>query len=144
MREYALEQLAQSGEAERRAIATWPITWRWPSRPSAPHGVRTRIWLRRLDREMDNLRLAHDWAVTRANVEAEWRLVAALALFWGFRGYLREGSERLKRRWRRRMTPPQHSARFLEGAGLLAECSGDDERAIAHYEGSLAAARASG
>ena len=31
---------------------------------------------------MDNLRLAHDWAITRGDAEAEWRLVAALALFW--------------------------------------------------------------
>ena len=35
-------------------------------------------------------------------------------------------------------------ARFLAGAGTLADWSGDDARAIAHYEGSLAAANAAG
>jgi hypothetical protein len=61
-----------------------------------------------MDSEIDNFRHALAWAVVRGNVRAEWRLVAGLALFWEFRGYQREGSERIE-------------------AALSRACDGDDE-----------------
>ena len=95
---------------------------------------------------MDNLRLAQEWAITRGDAEAEWRLVAALALFWVLRGYLREGAERIDSgAVARRMRPTRRCGRGSSKApGLLAHWSGDDERAVAHFEGSLAAAQAAG
>src|SRR5262249_29951121 len=101
--------------------------------------------LNHLDYEVDNLRLAHDWVVTRGDAEAEWRLVAALAFFWVFRGYLREGAERIEAALSRSYEADLAlRARFFAGAGLLADWSGHDERAVAHYEESLAAAQAAG
>jgi DNA-binding CsgD family transcriptional regulator len=100
-------------------------------------------WLNRLDREMDSLRLAHEWAISRGDVEREWRLVAALAQFWVLRGYLREGTQWVEAALSRTYTPDWAlRARFLKGAGLLAHWSGSSELAISHYEGSLAAAKA--
>ena len=50
-----------------------------------------------------------------------------------------------QRRWRASYdADPALRARFLEGAGLLALWSGDDARAVAHFEESLAAAEAAG
>ena len=109
----------RAAKRRRRAIATWPTTWRWPSRrSSAMLGPDEERWLHRLDHEVDNLRLAQEWAITRGDAEAEWRLVAALALFWVFRGYLREGAERIAAALSRSYeAAPALRARFLEGAG---------------------------
>src|SRR3954454_19517163 len=73
------------------------------------------------------------------------RLVAALALFWVLRGYLRDGIERTDAaRSRSYHAKPALRARFLEGAGLLALWSGDDDRALADFAESVAAAEAAG
>ena len=69
--------------------------------------------------------------------------MAALALFWVLRGYLREGVERSNAAQLRAFNgEPALRARFLEGAGLLALWSRDDDRAVADFEGSLKAAEA--
>ena len=105
----------------------------------AMRGPDEAAWLNRLDHEVDNLRQAQAWAIARGDANAEWRFVAALALFWVFRGYLREGMERIEvARSRAYEADPALRARFL------ADWSGDDARAIAHYEGRLAAANAAG
>ena len=147
VREYALERLAESGESEAtrdRHLAYYLALAEQAER--AMLGPDETRWLNRLDREIDNLRLAHDWAIARGDAEAEWRLVAALALFWvlarlsaGGRasGSMRRGRAHIE-------ADPALRARFLEGAGLLALWSGDDDRAVAHFEGSLAAAQAAG
>jgi predicted ATPase/DNA-binding CsgD family transcriptional regulator len=146
VREYALERLAESGDEEQtrdRHLASFLALAEQAER--AMLGPDETPWLNRLDREVDNLRQAHEWAITRGDAEVEWRLVAALALFWVSRGYFREGVERIDAALARSYdADPALRARFLEGAGLIALWSGDDERAVAHYEESLAAARAAG
>ena len=97
VREYARERLAESGEDEQardRHLAYFVALAEQADR--AMRGPDEDRWLRRLDREVDELRLAHEWAIKRGDAETEWRLVAALALFWVLRGYLREGSERVR------------------------------------------------
>ena len=111
----------------------------------ARRGPEEATWLARLDSEIDNLRHALGWAITQGNVRAEWRLVAGLALFWEFRGYQREGAERIEAALTRRCDPdPELHARVLEGAGALAYWAGDSERAVIRLDESLAIARASG
>ena len=46
-------------------------------------------WLRRLDDELDNLRLALEWALAN-NVEAGLRLACPIGRFWYLRGRTRE------------------------------------------------------
>jgi non-specific serine/threonine protein kinase len=68
-----------------------------------------------------------------------------LALFWEFRGYQREGAERIEAALTRVCDPdPELQARVLEGAGALAYWAGDSERAVTRLGESLAAARSAG
>ena len=140
------EQLVESGERKRRAIDH--LTHHLALAEQAQRaiwGPDEEHWLSRLDREVDNLRQAQEWAITRGDTEAEWRLVAALALFWVFRGYLQEGAERIEAALSRAYeADPALRARFLDGAGLIAQWSGDNQRAVALYEGSMAAAQDAG
>lgn len=144
MREYALKRLAESDEAG--ATRDLHLTYFQSLAEQAGRAMLTpeeTAWLNRLDREIDNLRLAQDWAIARGDAETEWRLVAALALFWLLRGYLREGVERSNAAQSRAFDgEPALRARFLEGAGLLALWSRDDDRAVADFEESVAAAEA--
>jgi non-specific serine/threonine protein kinase len=144
MREYALKRLTESDEAE--AARDRHLTYFLSLAEQAGRAMLTpeeTAWLNRLDREVDNLRLAQDWAIVCGDAETEWRLVAALALFWLLRGYLREGVARSKAaRLRAFDTEPSLRSRFLEGTGLLALWSRDDDRAVADFEQSLKAAAA--
>ena len=122
VREYALERLAESGEAEAtrdRHLAYYLALAEQAE--GAMHGPDETRWLNRLDREVDNLRLAHDWAIARGDAEAEWRLVAALALFWVL-ARLSAGRRRSgwKRRCRARMWPTRRCGR---GSSKAPGCS---------------------
>ncbi len=142
VREYALKRLAESEETEttRDRHLTYCLSLAEQAGRAMLSPDET-AWLNRLDREIDNLRLAQDWAIARGDAETEWRLVAALALFWLLRGYLREGVERSNAAQLRVYAgEPALRARFLEGAGLLALWSRDDDGAVANFEESLKAA----
>ncbi|HEX5991921.1 MAG TPA: LuxR C-terminal-related transcriptional regulator [Thermomicrobiales bacterium] len=146
VREFARDRLAENGETDatrdRHLTHYLALAEQADQAMFGPDEERS---LSQLDVEVDNLRLAQEWAITRGDVEAEWRLVAALALFWVFRGYLREGAERVAAALSRAYeAAPVLQARFLEGAGTLARWAGDDELAVARYEQSLAAAKAAG
>jgi predicted ATPase len=92
VREFALEQLAASGDAEalRRAHAEHflALAERAEPEPAGPEAV---VWLGRLESEHNNLRAALGWARERGEVETGLRLAAALQKFWWVRGHLREG-----------------------------------------------------
>jgi predicted ATPase/DNA-binding CsgD family transcriptional regulator len=142
VREYALERLAESGETvatrDRHLAYYLALAEKAERTMLAPEETE---WLIRLEHEVDNLRLAHEWASTRGNAEAVYRLVAALALFWVLRGYLKEGAEWIDAALARSYpADPALRARFLLGTGMVAVWSSDDDRAVAHFEGSLAAA----
>lgn len=146
VRAFARERLTESGDAEQTCDRH--LTYHLALAEQAERGLYgpdETHWLIRLDEEIDNLRAALDWAIGRGDPEAEWRLIAALALFWVLRGYLREGTQRVEAALARSYeADPALRARFFTGAGLLAIWFGDDKRAIAHYEGARAAAEAAG
>ncbi len=102
-----------------------------------PGNVRTS---QRLESEHDNLRAALAWLDETGDGAALLRLSGALAWFWYFRGYFREGLAWLERalaRGRRRRRAADRAAALL-GAGLLAHHGGDDARAVPWLEESLA------
>jgi tetratricopeptide (TPR) repeat protein len=97
MREFALEQLEASGEAEalRRAHAAYFLAQLEQSNLQGPEGP---WWFARWDREHDNLRATLSWARERGEAEAETglRLAARAAGFWVSTGHLREGARWLE------------------------------------------------
>ena len=75
------------------ATGTWPITAHLPGRPPPAWKVPILVkWLKRLDDELDNLRLLLEWALAN-NVEAGLRLIIQIDLFWYQRGHVREQYE---------------------------------------------------
>jgi predicted ATPase/serine/threonine protein kinase len=100
IREYALERLADSGEAEavRRQHAGFFLALAEEAEPKV-ESAEQMVWLNRLETEHDNLRTAIGWALERegTDVELGLRLVGALGRFWRIRGYWTEGRRWLER-----------------------------------------------
>jgi ATP/maltotriose-dependent transcriptional regulator MalT len=130
MREYALEQLALSGETDamERAHAGYYCGL---AEYAEGHllGSDVRAWLERLAREHDNLRQALGWALQHDAALAQ-RLTGALWRFWFLRGHLSEG-----RRWLEAAlalqgaSTPNIAVKALSGAGYLATAQSDYARA---------------
>jgi predicted ATPase/DNA-binding NarL/FixJ family response regulator/transcriptional regulator with XRE-family HTH domain len=145
-REFAAEQLAASGEQDtvrRRHAAYYRALAEQAA--AALGGAEQETWLRRLQQEHDNLRLALGWAAEHDDVVTELRLAGSLAYFWWMSGYLREGRAWLEDALAR--CPDRADElrlRALEGAGLLAAWMGGDTAAAARLEEALALARALG
>ncbi|MBD0330209.1 MAG: AAA family ATPase [Thermoleophilia bacterium] len=123
IREYALERLAEAGDAGAlaRRHAAFFVDLAVQAKP-ALRSADARTWLERLEAEHDNLRAALDWSLTH---EPDWflRLVDALFLFWSMRGHHREGL-----RWYERArhvaepAPRAHADALKLGAGFAYQC----------------------
>jgi tetratricopeptide (TPR) repeat protein len=145
-REYALEQLATSGERETtsEAHARYYLAMAEAAAP-ALRGPEQAATLARLAAEHDNMRAALARAQDWQEVELGLRLAGALWRFWYMRGHLREG-----RGWLEAMltasAPVSSEARALAlyGAGVLALQQSDYEPAAALVEECLALYRALG
>jgi predicted ATPase/DNA-binding CsgD family transcriptional regulator len=145
IREYALERLGEAGELQsmRDWHAGYFLELAEAGEPEL-RGPDERRWLDRLEREHDNLRAALECTLARTGgAERALRLVAALAWFWGERGYVAEG-----RRWLgRALAAPGRTGgrlRALQGAGWLAHIQRDSAAARAPLEESLELARVLG
>jgi predicted ATPase/DNA-binding CsgD family transcriptional regulator len=143
VREYALERLAASGEAEavRVAHAAYYRALAEEAEPKIASREQRRS-LQRLGEEHDNLRAALSWSIDRGEVETALRLCCALWRYWLLIGHLSEG-----RRWlgaalaRRDEAPPALRARALAAAGVLAVYQADYGDAARLCEESLRVAR---
>jgi predicted ATPase/class 3 adenylate cyclase len=92
IREYALERLAERGEAadlRARHLAAY-LALAERARPEL-QGTDQKRWLDRVELEHDNLRAALELAISGGRADEAARLVYALWRFWQSRGYLREG-----------------------------------------------------
>ncbi|MFL5803730.1 MAG: ATP-binding protein [Roseiflexaceae bacterium] len=166
IREYALERLELSGEAEvvRRRHALHYLGLAEAAELELM-GAEQSMWLQRLEADHDNLRAALAWCQTpTGDAEVGVRLAGALWRFWDTRSYLSEG-----RRWLEQTlalydlgvpgeyglvdtadqaTSQPYNARMamrakaLYGAGALVWSQGDFARASALLEESLALFRA--
>ena len=141
VREYGLERLADTGEAEascRRHAEHFVAL-----AEHADHeffGPQEMAWLNWCTAEVANLRAALDWSIGKeGDPVLGLRLGAALWWFWLRRASLREGREWLERGMARRgMTPPEVLAKALAVAGELANFQADYQRALAWLEQSVA------
>jgi predicted ATPase/DNA-binding CsgD family transcriptional regulator/transcriptional regulator with XRE-family HTH domain len=153
-RYHLLEPVRQYGEQHLRASGEFQITrsrhaghFADLAEQALPElrGPAQVAWLRRLDREHDNLRAALRWALEHGDPDAALRLSVALVPFWDGRGHLGEG-----RRWlHAALDAPQASTasaalrtRALLGAGALAEWQGDLDAAEPLLDQCLTLARA--
>ena len=138
IREYGLEQLAESGEedAVRDAHVAHFLSLAEAPEPELD-GPDQIAWLDRLEAEHDNLRAAMLWQQGHSDSELGLRLAEALWRFWGMRGHVHEG-----RRWLAAAmvtagdNPLGLRARALNAAGNLARDAADfDESTALHEEG---------
>jgi predicted ATPase/class 3 adenylate cyclase len=148
IREYALDRLSQSGEADRAAVRHAAYFLDLAERASTVlAGADQADWLDLLALEHDNLRAALDHFDQKGASLEGAQLAGALWQFWSVRGHLGEGREHLQRALDtgdRDAVPPSVRARALDGAGALAEAQGDVERAAQFHEEALALWRQAG
>jgi predicted ATPase/DNA-binding SARP family transcriptional activator len=143
VREYALERLAASSDAEgpgrRHAAHFVGVAEEAGAALWGPvQGPERSEWLDRLERDHDNLRAALAWA-DRYDPEVEVRLATALFDLWADRSYIAEG-----RRWLESSLaqgdalPDPLRAKALHGASYLALGQGDYEECDTLGETALA------
>jgi ATP/maltotriose-dependent transcriptional regulator MalT len=129
VRQYARERLVAHGEAEllRERHARYVMELAEEAAP-AMRAAPVLAWLRRLEAEHDNIRVALRWLIDSGQVELAQRLCAAIGELWMHRGLLAEG-----RRWLSELralpgtgaTPAPLRARLVGVAGVLALVHGD-------------------
>ncbi len=130
IREYAVEQMEESGDAEVRQLshATHFLSLAEAAEPKLLKADRD-LWFKRLDHEHANLRAAISWLHTTHRSELELQLVSELWRFWYLGGHLREG-----RRWLEDALASGgeqsvvRRIKAIHGAALLAHRMGDYSR----------------
>jgi predicted ATPase/DNA-binding SARP family transcriptional activator len=144
VRQYALERLVASGEAERlrerHAAHFLALAERVELALAGPKQHR---WLDALGAEYGNLRAALEWAASLGGADVALRLGGALWRFWSIRGPVGEGREWLTRLLTRagEAGGPVVRAKALASAGLLAYQQGDHTAARPLFEACLAIRR---
>jgi len=143
IREYALAQLAATGETDamrrRHAESCVGLAERAEPELTGPQQV---TWFRRLEAEAHNLRAALAWCLDTDEVELGLRLAGAVWRFWARGGHAREDGRWLEALLERvDPAPAAVRAKALNGAGCIASMRGDFARADAFLEKSLALRR---
>jgi predicted ATPase/DNA-binding SARP family transcriptional activator/DNA-binding CsgD family transcriptional regulator len=138
-RQYALEKLRESDEAEqiqrRHAEHYLALAESAESEIVGPGQIE---WFARLDAEHSNIRAALSWALGQGETELGQRIAGALRDYWFGRGYFGEG-----RRWLEESLATGDSGsmavrvKALDALGLLANWQGDMERVEAAAEEGL-------
>jgi predicted ATPase/transcriptional regulator with XRE-family HTH domain/TolA-binding protein len=145
IREYALERLAEGGEAGilRRRHAEYYLALAEAAAPQL-RGPEGRAWIAQLEAAHDNLRAALTWGLTTPDGAAlGLRLAGALWSFWHTQGHIAEGRSWLERALALPVaaTPLRARAVALQGAGNIAWSQGDLAAARAFAEQSTMAWR---
>jgi len=139
IREYAIDQLEASGEADefRQRHAVWFLTLAETAEPHL-HSPDVAEWLEILEREHDNVRSALDCFEASDETQLALRMVGALAEFWGVKGHLTEGRRRTEDALRADTRPTEARAKALNGAADSANGAGDPATARLRAEEALA------
>jgi len=149
IREYALEQLEVSGEAEllRRQHALYYLALSeegWPGRGPESRSTDDRTWVHHIDREYNNLRSALAWSQTSAgDPEVALRLAGVLTDLWYHRGVRGEGIALLERSLNHPLGVERTAshAQARVDLALLFGLTGDFAAARAQYEQALPLSR---
>src|SRR3990172_7701870 len=147
IRDYALERLAESSEAEaiQRRHADFFLALAEQVEPAITSGKRD-VALKQLEAEHDNLRAALAWSQPADESEAGLRLAGALYWFWYLRGHWSEGRGWLEAALARTEAGSYAAARAkaLLGVGMLAAHQGDGAVAPLRLQESIAQFRQMG
>jgi non-specific serine/threonine protein kinase len=140
IRQYALEKLEASGEADvyraRHAATLLGLAQTADAGQAGPDEVAS---LDRFEVEHDNIRAALRWALTHNDVEAALRSSAALFRFWERRGHFKEGYAWLEQALASAGgAPARQRAWALNALAFLRWRGGDIERAQQTAEQALA------
>jgi predicted ATPase/DNA-binding XRE family transcriptional regulator len=141
VREYVTQKLLESGEydALRGRHCNWCVAL--AERAAIELTGRSQAtWLDRLDRELDDLRLALAWVYERQQIEQGLRLVGALGRFWFNRRHVAEGREWVERFLAApsaEAAPAAVQARACYTAGVLASIQADTSQAALRLEQSI-------
>ena len=135
MREFAAEQLQERGAADAVAQAHADYYWTLIE----PWEINAPTWLADIERELDNLRAALRWYLSRPEqLEVAMRLGYRLARFWYWRDWLSEG-----RWWLDQLIAKSAGmasalrADVLTAAALQATVQGDSVQALALHDENL-------
>ncbi|HEY6834914.1 MAG TPA: adenylate/guanylate cyclase domain-containing protein [Gaiellaceae bacterium] len=128
IREYALERLGASGEADEQHRRHADYYLAFAERAEVHLFDYSPEWLDRVEQEMPNLRAALDQLEATARHEELLRLAAAISRLWGTRGSMHEGRRRLEAALAADGRPTAARAKALTAAADLALGQGDDER----------------
>ena len=130
LREYALERLAESGEADgiRDRHFAYYLALVKTAHTEVAVPRRRDTWLQRLDDDNDNLRTALTWGSER-DPTAALRMAVDLSWYWWYRRRYPEGVGWQERLLDSAAGDTQLEARALAHIGLLARGYGDLERA---------------
>ncbi len=141
IREFGLEQLEQSGEAD--TVRTEHLKFYLGLAEKAESqltGSSQASWFGRLEKEHDNFRAAIGYSSESGKWEEGLRLAGALWRFWEVRGHVTEGRAVLDELLSSTLNVEVSSevrAKALNGAGVLAGNQGDFDRQTAILEESL-------
>jgi predicted ATPase/class 3 adenylate cyclase len=143
IREFALEQLAQTGEEDEFVRRHALEFARFAEEASAGlRGDAQIVWFERLEAEHDNLRAAMDSSLAAGDDETALRLGGALGWFWYAHGHALEGCMRLTELLTATEGAPEElRARPMYALGVLLDQRGEPERAADLVERSLAVFR---
>ena len=121
VREFALDELARSGEedAVRRAHAEYFRALAERAEPEL-RGAGQVAWIARLETELPNLRAVLDWSLAGGDVETGLRLAGALYWFWFLRNHVAEGRTWFERARAAGREPAVAAGKAALGAGMLA------------------------
>jgi predicted ATPase/DNA-binding NarL/FixJ family response regulator len=146
IRDYALEQLRRYEELEaaRDRHARYYVAVA-EQVEAASFGPQDAMWFRRAAGDHDNFRAALRWAVEQRDGSLSLRLAGSLAIFWAWRGSVREGLRWLgAARALAGDTPPLIRAKALTAEASLAMFLEDDPRGRTLFRDALALAETIG
>lgn len=142
IRQYARDRLhdAGSGAAVRDRHLDFYVALAETAEPHLRSGQQI-AWLDRLDAELDNIRLALEWALT-TRVGSGLQLAGALLWFWHIRGHRNEGIDWLRQLLAAPTVPADGNAALIRGralcaAGFLLQFQNQPERSLPLLEEAL-------
>jgi predicted ATPase/DNA-binding CsgD family transcriptional regulator len=145
IREFAEERLELTGEADavRRRHAAWFLglaqrayRFIWSEHQA--------VWLERVERAHDNIRVALNWCLSGRDEETGALLAASMHRFWFARGYIREGRSWCQIAASKQQVSARGRALSLRNLAFFLIQQGEIERAVGLAEEAVVLARSVG